>query len=320
MNQIRQKYLQERKHQLGLSTLNLTLPSLPPFKLNSNQLIFQVQNELTDQGITKILLKELINIKRTLKKSSIEIRNIFQYPLSIIEQSSKTKFNIEQMQIEEYSKVLLNDELISGLLLEFKIIFNQIKAQDIIDLLDLVEEDKVIGQSEFNRFDKIINGKVNLTLVKEDKLKLKESVNEKAINPQSPFSNDTLVKKNEPIIADIDELLKFIAGDNNDKKRKKKRNKKNKKASGEEANAECKEDINANNNCNDSTVNNNNDPISAISLDINEKEIKQFKNTLIENTQLSCLCQKSKPKISQQWLNNLINKTINNKLNNINNN
>lgn len=305
MNKIRQKYLQEKKHQLNLSTLNLTLPSMPPFKLNSNQLMVQVQNELTDQGITKILLKELINIKRTLKKSSIEIRNIFQYPLNIIEQFTKTKFNIEQIQIEEYSKVLLNDELISGLLLEFKIIFNQIKAQDIIDLIDSVEEDKIIGQSEFARFDKAINGKVNLSLVKEDKIKQKEIINEKPNKPQSPCPNDSLIKKNEPIIADIDEWLKYIDSDNNDKKKKKKKNKKNKKAL-EEIN--CKEDLN-NNNCNNAT--NNTCSTLSGSSDINEKEIEQFKNTISENTQLSCLCQKSKPMISQQWLNNIIKKNIN---------
>ena len=42
-----------------------------------------IQNEITER-ITNILLKELINIKHTLKRSSYEIQQIFQYPLSIL--------------------------------------------------------------------------------------------------------------------------------------------------------------------------------------------------------------------------------------------
>ena len=79
-----------------------------------NNLILNPQDELSGKGISHILLRELINIKRTLKISSKEIEGIFRYPLNILkdENGKKIKFSVELMQREEFCKILLNDELI----------------------------------------------------------------------------------------------------------------------------------------------------------------------------------------------------------------
>ena len=77
-----------------------------------------------------------------MKISSKEIENLFKYPLSLLKDdttSTQINFSIELMQMEEFSKILLDDEFISTLILQIKIIFSQIKVKDIIELIAQVE-------------------------------------------------------------------------------------------------------------------------------------------------------------------------------------
>ena len=101
--------------------------------LLKNNLILNPKEEIGKKGVTNILLRELINIKRTLKVSSKEIELIFKYPLNILknEEGKKIKFSIELMQREEFCKTLLEDDLISSLLNQIKDIFSKIKNQKI---------------------------------------------------------------------------------------------------------------------------------------------------------------------------------------------
>ena len=46
--------------------------------------LHDAQEEINGKGISNILLKELNNIKKTLKISSKEIESIFKYPLSLL--------------------------------------------------------------------------------------------------------------------------------------------------------------------------------------------------------------------------------------------
>ena len=95
------------------------------FNLNA---FFSVQNVAEIEEISSILLKELINIKKTLKISSKEIEGIFKYPLNLLknENGKKIKFSIELMQSEEFCKTLLNDDFIYTLLSQMKGIFSKI--------------------------------------------------------------------------------------------------------------------------------------------------------------------------------------------------
>ena len=84
--------------------------------LIKNKKFLNVQDEIRGKGISRILLRELSNIKKTLKKSSKEIETIFKYPLNLLknENGKKIKFSVKLMQLEEFCKTLLNEVFISN--------------------------------------------------------------------------------------------------------------------------------------------------------------------------------------------------------------
>ena len=127
-----------------------------------NNLLVNVEDEIAGKGIANILLRELINIKKTLKISSKEIEGIFKYPLNILkdENGKKIKFSVELMQCEEFCKTLLNDELISTLLNQIKNIFYQIKTPKYLKLIEELEEN-CIHKNEMTRFVEYINNKLD---------------------------------------------------------------------------------------------------------------------------------------------------------------
>ena len=127
-----------------------------------NNLLINVDDEIAGKGIANILLRELINIKKTLKISSKEIEGIFKYPLNILkdENGKKIKFSVELMQCEEFCKTLLNDDLISALLNQIKNIFYQIKTPKYIKLIEELEEN-CIHKNEMTRFVEYINGRLD---------------------------------------------------------------------------------------------------------------------------------------------------------------
>ena len=123
-----------------------------------NNLILNPSEEVNKKGIAFILLRELINIKRTLKISSKEIEGIFKYPLNILknENGKKIKFSVELMQREEFCKTLLNDDLIFALLNQIKDIFGKYKYQKITKwILEL--EENYQHKNEMTRFVNYIN-------------------------------------------------------------------------------------------------------------------------------------------------------------------
>ena len=176
------------------------------FKTN---ILLNVQDEITGKGISNILLRELINIKKTLKISSKEIEGIFKYPLNLLknENGKKLKFSIELMQSEEFCKTLLNDEFICTLLNQMKGIFSQISIPNISQYIEEVLED-CDHKNEMTRFVKYINEKLgikndNIDNNKNenesnnylDEYKMKENLNsnilEEQIGKNTAFSLDT---------------------------------------------------------------------------------------------------------------------------------
>ena len=126
--------------------------------------ILKVQDEIGGKGISNILLRELINIKKTLKISSKEIEGIFKYPLNLLknENGKKIKFSIELMQTEEFCKTLLNDDFIYTLLSQMKGIFTQIEIPNMTQWIEEVQED-CDHKNEMTRFVKFINEKLGIT-------------------------------------------------------------------------------------------------------------------------------------------------------------
>ena len=293
-----------------------------------NNLILNPQDELSGKGISHILLRELINIKRTLKISSKEIEGIFRYPLNILkdENAKKIKFSVELMQREEFCKILLNDELISSLLTQIKDIFSRSKNQEVTKwLLELDENYE--HKNEMTRFIEYINDKLSIKKNNENKndnsnyleeLKNKEEINEQnekiyekeveEINKKikkkrnkkienNNKTNNQEEKMNELQFKDIDEILNYINDETDSKKGKKKCKKakknKNKKINKEE---EKENEINKekNNYCE------NEDLLNF------EKEFQNFKEELTKDTMYVYeINNKIKPCLSENFLNQI---------------
>lgn len=295
-----------------------------------NNLILNPQDELSGKGISHILLRELINIKRTLKISSKEIEGIFRYPLNILkdENGKKIKFSVELMQREEFCKILLNDELISSLLTQIKDIFSRSKNPEVTKwLLELDENYE--HKNEMTRFIEYINDKLSIKKNNENKndnsnyleeLKNKEEINEqnekiyekeveeinkkikkkrnKKIENNNKMNNQE-EKMNELQFKDIDEILNYINDETDSKKGKKKCKKakknKNKKLNKEEE-KEKENEINKekNNYCE------NEDLLNF------EKEFQNFKEELTKDTMYVYeINNKIKPCLSENFLNQI---------------
>ena len=219
---------------------------------NFNNIFLNVQEEMDGKGISNILLRELINIKKTLKISSKEIEGIFKYPLSLLknENGKKIKFSIELMQSEEFCKTLLNDELIYNLLSQMKEIFTQFKIPNITKCIEEVLED-CDHKNEMTRFVKYINEKLGNTSENNDsnnknyldESKIKEnSINNNLFDEQIgkntefgldmgtsiegiQFKNDKII--NNKNCNEFEELNKNNNLNNTSKKSKKKKQKNN---------------------------------------------------------------------------------------------
>ena len=217
-----------------------------------SKMLLNVQNEIAGKGISNTLLRELINIKKTLKISSKEIESIFKYPLNLLknENGKKIKFSIELMQSEEFCKTLLNDEFIYTLLSQMKGIFTQI--QNIPNWIEEVLED-CDHKNEMTRFVNYINEKLGIINENNDNnkneinnylddYKIKENSNnnnllEEQIGKNTAFSLDTgsstegILFKNDKVIKNnySNESEDFIKNNNSNsnKKSKKKKQKKN---------------------------------------------------------------------------------------------
>ena len=203
----RENTINPRVHSNNSVGSNLATNSNSSYDSNNNEddlfyrntLLLKIQDEITGKGITNILLRELINIKKTLKISSKEIENIFKYPLSILrnDNGKKIKFSIELMQLEEFCKILLNDELISTLLLQMKLVFSQFKMPEIIQLIEQVQDEST-HNNEMTRFDKYINEKLGLNL--------NENNNTNNNNAGSDFLNE--LNNQETLYDIIDQQIK----------------------------------------------------------------------------------------------------------------
>ena len=283
-----------------------------------NNLILNPNDEIGEKGITHILLRELINIKRTLKISSKEIEGIFRYPLNILkdENGKKIKFSVELMQREEFCKTLLNDELISALLIQIKDIFFRSKCTEITKwILEL--EENYEHKNEMTRFVEYINDKLNIknknnennNYLEEKKEKMEqneklyeneiEEINKKMKRKRN--KNNNIINKEEEKIdefqfKDIDEILNYINDETDSKKGKKKCKKqkknKNKKIIKEE---EKEQEIKKENNYYE-----NKDLLNF------EKEFANFKEELTNNTlYIYEISNKIKPCLSENFLNNI---------------
>ena len=139
-------------------------------------LVLKREEELNKKGVSFILLRELINIQRTLKVSSKEIEGIFKYPLNILknEDGKKIKFSVELMQREEFCRTILEDDLISNILIQIKEIFYRQKNQKITKWLIELEE-SYQHKNEMTKFTKYINDLLPIKSFSEKENKMIEN-------------------------------------------------------------------------------------------------------------------------------------------------
>ena len=175
------------------NTQNSLLISQIKNKKNYHYLLELVQKEINENKITDTLLRELINIKETLQQSSFEINQIFKYPLSLL----KTKFSMEQIQLEAFNKILVKDELISTLLFQIKVLFQNSHNKKFLDYVAIIEDDKNYSKNEMVKFDQLL----------EEKLKNKSLINSinninNNNNPSFLYNNSNSTKAQSDICDD----------------------------------------------------------------------------------------------------------------------
>ena len=210
--------------------------------IKNNNSLLNIQDEIKGKGITNILLRELINIKKTLKISSKEIESIFRYPLSLLknEYGKKIKFSVELMQSEEFCKTLLHDDFIYYLLIKMKE-FTYQKNTDINPLIEEVEKD-CDHKNEMTRFVQYINEKLGNQNENNEYLEEKENLNNNNLEEQikntvysldtgsstdgNTYLNDKIIKNTNSMSCEYEE--EYISNNkNNSNKKSKKKKKKN---------------------------------------------------------------------------------------------
>lgn len=293
-------------------------------------MLLQVKDELLEYGIPKTLLRELKNIKHTLIISSSEIENVFEYPLSLLKDDSNAPihFSLEKMQLQEFGKILLNDDFISSLIAQIKLLNNQLKLNDISELLAQVNDDELQHQNEMTNFEEFINNKLKLdnssviTYNNNSASSFIRECNEisaKAFTLTSASSVESLYDRSEANnnIADLDELVKYINEETYIKKNKKSKTRKNKKNCSKNQVIEGIKETSMNQNINDKLgdlINEemkNSNYIACNDVDeeddciLTDKMVEEFKNELEALSLPGKEVQKVIPNLSEDFLKSL---------------
>ena len=233
--------------------------------LNQSELKYfhSILNIIEDTKLGPAIIRELNNIKISLKNSSYEIKQIFQYPLNLL----NNNISIELIQLEAFNSILIKDDLISTILFQIKDKYKNKKKFNLkIELINSLKNDKKYDKEEMTRFDKLISQKIKIKFNEEyyindnskeciiDNNSIESDIEKNYLKKNilsSSFSsidshinvcqNNQINNNNKDIIEDeknkfndldIDDLVKLIDSDENTvqkkKKKKKNKNKKNK--------------------------------------------------------------------------------------------
>ena len=233
--------------------------------LNQSNLKYfhSILNIIEDTNLGPAIIRELNNIKISLKNSSYEIKQIFQYPLNLL----NNNISIELIQLEAFNSILIKDDLISTILFQIKDKYKNKKKFNLnIELINSLKIDKKYDKEEMTRFDKLISQKIKTKFNEEyyindnskeciiDNNSIESDIEKNYLKKNilsSSFSsvdshinvcqNNQINNNNKDIIEDeknkfkdldIDDLVKLIDSDEKTvqkkKKKKKNKNKKNK--------------------------------------------------------------------------------------------
>ena len=122
-----------------------------------SSILIQITKCIQEYHVSDKIINELILIKSSLKKAVIEIKEIFQYPLSLLEE----KFSIECIQLEAFNIILIKFDLLSTILYHIRQYkSNHNKYTIYLEYLNDLENDKKYERKEMTKFDKLIKEKL----------------------------------------------------------------------------------------------------------------------------------------------------------------
>ena len=201
-----------------------------------------LKKEKPECKITVRLLKELVNIKHILKRSSYEIQQIFQYPLKLL----KRTYSIGKILMEAFNEIIFKDELISELILQIKETYYKYKTKDILYLISIIEDDHNYQNNELIEFNNELNVNENESIDFLDDECLTNNTsfiskrNKHTINKRNTNTSTTTTVNEEYDTSlqtmilpsgNIDDIVKYICSDDHKKKKKKKKKNKGKDTS-----------------------------------------------------------------------------------------
>ena len=166
--------------------------------IRNNLLLNNIQDESFCKEISYDLLSQLINIKNTLKISSKEIENIFKYAFNSLKTNDgkKAKINIELVQLEQFNKVILNDDIISTLLIQIKLVFKKHKEDYIVQIIEQLQQECRLHKDSMTKFDNLLCQNLGITNEENEKNNIiNENKNEFEIDNEKIYNNKILNEK-----------------------------------------------------------------------------------------------------------------------------
>ena len=259
-----------------------------------SSILIQIKKGIKEHDFSKNIINELNHIKSSLKKSVFEIKNIFQYPLSLL----KINFSIELIQLEAFNKIIIKNNLLFTILYHIRQYYNKEEMSKFDKLLKKKLKELNFNDNEDNNIKNEIED--YFLFNEDDYFNIDNNLNNNNNhnNSLSEFDNNNNGKYNEISEEksklndlDIDELVKFIDNDENDQKKKRKKKNKNKKNK-QIINNKEKED----------NINNSFDENEIIERENFEKIYEKFKQDINDNTSQYFNFQKIKPKLNPNWI------------------
>ena len=215
------------KHSSSNSNINPTL-----LLLLQTLIAELLKKEKPECKITVRLLKELVNIKHILKRSSYEIQQIFQYPLKLL----KRTYSIGKILMEAFNEIIFKDELISELILQIKETYYKYKTKDILYLISIIEDDPNYQNNELTEFNNElkVNENESIDFVDECLTNNASFISKRHKHTKDKRSTITVNEEYDTIqttklpSGNIDDIVKYICSDDHKKKKKKKKKNKGK--------------------------------------------------------------------------------------------
>ena len=166
--------------------------------IRNNLLLNNIQDESFCKGISYDLLTQLINIKNTLKISSKEIENIFKYAFNSLKTNDgkKAKISLELVQLEQFKKIILKDDIISTLLIQIKLVFKKQKEDYIVQIIEQLQQECSLHKDSMTKFDNLLCQNLGISNEENEKKNIiKENNNEFEIDNEKIDNNKILNEK-----------------------------------------------------------------------------------------------------------------------------